>query len=295
MSGDVVPTELNVASSIFDAISERRRGISDENVFVGLRLWLPSSAHMIGLRLRRDVAGSPRSRATSTPECCTCSIPTSASSRSRTTCSTIFIKDPLGVYGDKISRVNVSHVKVCPIAIPRPATTPTTSRSSTIATTSSSAQEMIACSRKMRATYLAMAALLTGCATVPPSQSGCITVVNTREGSEIYRNGHRVLDDSLEDATEESFAAHALAVRAKSHRWFGLGSLVLGSIMFAPGLGLIGYGAGKQESGAAATGAVLTLSGIGGLIAGVILMGRARTEAGRAVDIYNEERNYCRQ
>jgi hypothetical protein len=71
--------------------------------------------------------------------------------------------------------------------------------------------------------------------------------------------------------------------------------LVLGSILLAPGLGTVIYGAARQESGAAATGAVLTLSGLGGVVAGIILVGRARSEAGRAIDIFNEERNYCRR
>src|SRR5437868_7147148 len=95
-----------------------------------------------------------------------------------------------------------------------------------------------------------VSATVTGCAAVPASeryQSGCITVVATRDGSELYRNGRRVLDDDLEDATEESFAARTLAVRSKSHRWFGLGSLVLGSVMLAPGLGLVIYGGAQHE------------------------------------------------
>jgi hypothetical protein len=83
-------------------------------------------------------------------------------------------------------------------------------------------------------------------------------------------------------------------VRSKSHRWFGLGSLVLGSVMLAPGLGLVAYAGAQHQGGAGGAGAVLTLSGLGGVVAGALLLTRSRHEAGRAIDIYNEERNYCR-
>jgi hypothetical protein len=49
-----------------------------------------------------------------------------------------------------------------------------------------------------------------------------------------------------------------------------------------------------HQSSSGATGAVLSLSGLGGVVAGAILLTRSRKEAGRAIDIYNEERNYCR-
>jgi hypothetical protein len=148
----------------------------------------------------------------------------------------------------------------------------------------------------MRAVALVALAFAVGCATIPDAEryhEGCITIVNSSDGVQLYRNGHRVLGDDLEDATEASPAARTLAFRAKLHHGFGLGSLVLGGVMFAPGLGLVAYGGARQEAGAGAAGAVLTLTGIGGIVAGALLMTRARNEAGRAIDVYNEERHYC--
>jgi hypothetical protein len=150
----------------------------------------------------------------------------------------------------------------------------------------------------MRASLVVILACVVGCGTVAAPgrfSTGCITVVTTRDTTELYRNGKRVLDDDLEAATEESPAAHTLAVRAKSHRWFAVGSFVLGSAMLAPGLGLTIYGAAEKQAGAGATGAVLTLTGLGGVIAGTLLLERARAEAGQAIEVYDQERGNCRR
>lgn len=137
-----------------------------------------------------------------------------------------------------------------------------------------------------------------GCATIPSTpgdEVDCITVINApRDASQIYRHGERVLGDDLVAATDDSPAATELASRSRAHEWSSIASFVLGGVLLVPGIGLIADGAHEDSASKAATGAVLTVAGVGGIVAGAVLRARARREAGNAVALYNEERHHCR-
>jgi hypothetical protein len=149
----------------------------------------------------------------------------------------------------------------------------------------------------MRLTILLACAVSAGCSALPPAErhaEGCLTVAAGSDGLELRHDNHRVLDDDLVAATAESPAAHELAVKSRVHRWVGFGTLVLGGILFAPGIGLIAAGGARRDASQGASGAVLTVGGVGGIAAGIVLVGKGRDEAGRAIEGYNQERNWCK-
>jgi hypothetical protein len=107
---------------------------------------------------------------------------------------------------------------------------------------------------------------------------------------ELYKAHRRVSDDNLIAATADVAQAHDFASRAQLDEWLAIGSLVLGPVLFVPGVGLFGYGVAKSENGTIAGGVVLGASGLAGIIAGGLLYVRAGRERERAIDAYNRER-----
>jgi hypothetical protein len=104
-----------VATSIFSALAEARGRVNlgDEQLFFGLRLWLSSCTHMIGIHLRRNVAGSPAIAGNIDPEMLHLFDPNVGEFQIKNDVGCIsFLRDLLSVYGDNITRVNLSHVKV---------------------------------------------------------------------------------------------------------------------------------------------------------------------------------------
>jgi hypothetical protein len=106
----------------------------------------------------------------------------------------------------------------------------------------------------------------------------------------LYKAHRRVPGDDLLAATADVPAAYRDAEKARLDEWLGLGSLVLGPVLFVPGVGVFGYGLAKGENGATGGGAVLALTGVAGIVAGAILYTRADRERARAIDTYNQER-----
>ncbi len=147
------------------------------------------------------------------------------------------------------------------------------------------------------AACLSAACLLAACATIPPTpgeEADCITIIAASDGSQVYKNGERVLGDDLVEATEESRQATWLASRARAHEWYSIGSFVVGGVLLAPGIGLIAGGAADKSTSDGVAGAVLAAGGLGGIIAGVLLRTKSIHESGQAVTTYNEERHHCR-
>ena len=92
---------------------------------------------------------------------------------------------------------------------------------------------------------------------------------------QLYKGHQRVPGDDLIAATADVNDARMLASKSELDDWLGLGSLVLGPVLFLPGVGLFGYGLAKGQDGSIAGGAILGLTGAAGLIGGAILYQRA--------------------
>lgn len=107
---------------------------------------------------------------------------------------------------------------------------------------------------------------------------------------QLYKAHRRVTDDDLLAATADVNDARMFAGRAQLDEWLGIGSLVLGPVLFLPGVGLFGYGVSKGQDGSIAGGAILGLTGLGGIVAGAILYHRAARDRAMAIEIYNRER-----
>jgi hypothetical protein len=107
---------------------------------------------------------------------------------------------------------------------------------------------------------------------------------------QLYKAHVRVPGDDLYAATYDVPAARDLAARGQLDEWLGLGALVLGPVLFLPGVGLLGYGIDRNQDGTIAGGSILTATGLGGIIAGALLYTRAGRERERAIDAYNEQR-----
>lgn len=143
------------------------------------------------------------------------------------------------------------------------------------------------------------AATLAGCAPTVDSDlrrdNDCIYEIgrpHTIGGTEyqLYKAGRRVAGDDLLAATADVNDARMLASRAELDDWLGIGSLVLGPVLFLPGVGLLGYGIAKDQDGSIAGGAILGITGAAGIIAGAYLYHRSDRERARAIDLYNHER-----
>ena len=78
--------------------------------------------------------------------------------------------------------------------------------------------------------------------------------------------------------------------RSQLDDWLGIGSLVLGPVLFLPGVGLLGYGIAKGQDGSTAGGAILGVTGAAGIVAGAYLYHRSDRERARAIDLYNQQR-----
>jgi len=107
---------------------------------------------------------------------------------------------------------------------------------------------------------------------------------------QLYKAGRRVNGDDLLAATADVNDARMVASRAQLDEWLGIGSLVLGPVLFLPGVGLLGYGIAKGQDGSIAGGAILGITGAAGIIAGAYLYHRSDRERARAIDLYNHER-----
>ena len=142
------------------------------------------------------------------------------------------------------------------------------------------------------------AAALAGCApAVDPDlrrDDACIYEIgrpHTVGGEyELYKARRRVPDDDLLAATADVNDARMAASRAELDDWLGIGSLVLGPVLFLPGVGLLGYGAAKGQDGSIAGGVILGVTGAAGIVAGAILYQRGNKERERAIELYNQER-----
>lgn len=107
---------------------------------------------------------------------------------------------------------------------------------------------------------------------------------------QLYKANRRVTGDDLLAATADVDDARLYASKAQLDEWLGIGALVLGPVLFAPGVGLVGYGAAKGQDGAIAGGVILGVTGAAGIIAGAILYQRGGRERAHAIDLYNHER-----
>ena len=107
---------------------------------------------------------------------------------------------------------------------------------------------------------------------------------------ELYKARRRVPDDDLLAATADVNDARMLASRAELDDWLGIGSLVLGPVLFLPGVGLLGYGAAKGQDGSIAGGTILGVTGAAGIVAGAYLYHRSDRERARAIELYNQQR-----
>ena len=146
---------------------------------------------------------------------------------------------------------------------------------------------------------VAAAAMLAGCAPTVDADlrrdNDCIYEIgrpHTVGGAEyqLYKAGRRVPGDDLLAATADVNDARMVASRAELDDWLGIGSLVLGPVLFLPGVGLLGYGIAKDQDGSIAGGAILGITGAAGIVAGAYLYHRSDRERARAIDLYNHER-----
>ncbi|HEX6836710.1 MAG TPA: hypothetical protein VF334_09065, partial [Polyangia bacterium] len=142
------------------------------------------------------------------------------------------------------------------------------------------------------------AAALAGCApTVDPDlrrDDACIYEIGSPHAVggdyQLYKAHNRVPGDDLIAATADVNDARMFASKAQLDEWLGIGSLVLGPVLFLPGVGLLGYGIAKGQDGSIAGGTILSVTGAAGIIAGAYLYHRSDRERARAIDLYNHER-----
>ncbi len=149
-----------------------------------------------------------------------------------------------------------------------------------------------------RLACLLAAAALAGCATTYDSDlrrdDVCIYEIGRPHtvGSEyeLYKARRRVPDDDLLAATADVNDARMLASRAELDDWLGIGALVIGPVLFVPGVGLLGYGIARGQDGSIAGGTILSVTGAAGIVAGAYLYHRSDRERARAIEIYNPQR-----
>jgi hypothetical protein len=145
----------------------------------------------------------------------------------------------------------------------------------------------------MRPTLIAVISFTSGCAQVPRPQVGCVSLAYVGRGQRadyrVYRAGQRVPDDDLPLATADSAVANQLAEDARRDQRAGLGAFLAGGLVFAPSLGLLGWGIDQHQVAAVASTAPLVAVGVAGLLTGVALVGRASQRSESAVAAYNLE------
>jgi hypothetical protein len=111
-------------------------------------------------------------------------------------------------------------------------------------------------------------------------------------GSEyqLYKAHRRVTNDDLLAATADVNDARMLASKSQLEDWLGIGSLVLGPVLFLPGIAVLAYGAAKDQDGSIAGGVILSVTGAAGIVAGAYLVHRAARDRAGAIETYNRER-----
>ena len=107
---------------------------------------------------------------------------------------------------------------------------------------------------------------------------------------QLYKAHRRVTDDDLLAATADVNDARMFAARSQLDAWLGIGSLVLGPVLFLPGVAVFAYGVAKDQDGSIAGGTILGVTGAAGIIAGAILYHRSLKDRALAIEIYNRER-----
>jgi hypothetical protein len=107
---------------------------------------------------------------------------------------------------------------------------------------------------------------------------------------QLYKSHRRVPGDDLLAATADVNEARQSASKAQLDDWLGICALVLGPVLFLPGVGLLGYGIAKGQDGSIAGGAILGVTGAAGIVVGAILYHRGTRERQHAIDAYNQER-----
>jgi len=150
----------------------------------------------------------------------------------------------------------------------------------------------------MRACSVVAVVALVGCApALDPDlrrEDVCIYEVGRphQVGSEyeLYKAHRRVAGDDLLAATADVNDACILASKSQLDEWLGIGSLVLGPVLFLPGVVLLGYGIAKDQDGSIAGGVILGVTGAAGIVAGGVLYHRSGRERERAIERYNQER-----
>jgi hypothetical protein len=154
----------------------------------------------------------------------------------------------------------------------------------------------------MRATLLVIL-VMSGCATARPRYTSSepagrhclvdrIDVVSGNAGSldeTLYLQGRRVPDNDVVAATALDERANVLAERAVQHHRLGIGGLLLGGVLLAPGAGLIGFGVDHDQHAALGIGGALTATGAGVLLASMILVERGGVERQRAIVAYDQD------
>ncbi len=157
----------------------------------------------------------------------------------------------------------------------------------------------------MRTLSVCVMTIMAGCATTtpPPAQPvaverPCLTSVTVGQGyrrssgygstSWLVRDGKPLPDDPAAAMADDGAAAD-LATRAEHDKRTGIGAFLLGGVLLAPGVGLIGYGVDQSQTGSKAVGGTLTALAVGGLVTGAIFISRAETERRRAFEVYNAD------
>jgi hypothetical protein len=155
----------------------------------------------------------------------------------------------------------------------------------------------------MRAATFALLAAVAGCAAPVQNEKRddlpCLHEIGRPHAIggdyQLIRGGHRVPGDDLLAAVGDSGDARNFAARSQRDQWLGIGGLVLGPVMFAPGVALFGYGLVDHQDGSIAGGAILTLLGAGGIVAGAVFLTRSDRDRERAIAVYNAQHSLsCR-
>jgi hypothetical protein len=155
----------------------------------------------------------------------------------------------------------------------------------------------------MRTILLSVMAIMSGCASTTVNRrvhDGPCLVAAPARGSKysapddgwVVRGGRRVPDDDLVAATADVDQSADLAWHAERDKRAGIGAFLVGGLLLAPGVGLIGYGVDKSQPGSAGVGGALTAVGVAGIVTGVVYLSRADNERDRAIASYNAAHAY---
>jgi len=153
-------------------------------------------------------------------------------------------------------------------------------------------------SRLQLCCVLVAAALFAGCAAeMDPdlrNEHDCLYEIGRPHqiGGEyqLYKAHRRVPDDDRIAATADVNDARMFASKSQLDAWLGIGSLVLGPVLFLPGVAVFSYGVARSQDGSIAGGTILGVTGAAGIVAGAVLFHRSKKERALAIEIYNRER-----